>query len=238
VQWAWLLAGLIATSPESVHVLDEPLEPARPTRLELGVAAGDYVLAIGSPTQLGYAPALDLRLAYGLARIGALGFVRLAVPVNRANSIAIEHRQFSTGGGLGLRSVFVQRRFVRFGLWLAGTLERLDSFTRLPALPGLDELEHVQRRVTHHAGAEFGLELGVPLPIRRGPTTVLTLGGALTFVFPIAASRSGTDVADTRYTARELGVIGAAGGATVLLNIGVVLGWDFANQGGSSSGSG
>jgi hypothetical protein len=195
------------------------------------MALGDYVLAIGSPSQLGYAPALDLRLAYGLARVGALGFMRLATPLNLADSIAIEHRQFFTGGGVGLRSIFVQRRFIRFGVWVAGTVDRLDSFTRLPALPGLPEAEHVQKRVTHHAGAELGLELGVPLPVRRGPTTVLTFGGALSFVFPIAASRSGSDVADARYSARELGVIAAAGGATLLLELGVVLGWDFDGHG-------
>lgn len=227
MKWAWLLAGSIALTPAVVHAAPPAETSPRPTRLELGIAAGDYVLAIGSPTQLGRAPAFDLRLAYGLARVGALGFVRIAIPVNRAHSIAVEHRQLSTGGGLGLRSVFVQRRFIRFGLWLAGTLDRLDSFTRLGPLPGLDEADHTQKRVTHHAGAELGLELGVPLPLRRGPTTVLTLGSALTFVFPIAASRSGSDVEDTRYSARELGVIGAAGGATVLVNLGVALGWDF-----------
>jgi hypothetical protein len=238
VKWAWVLAGSIALTPSVVRAAPPEHEVPRPTRLELGVAAGGYVLAIGSPTQLGRAPALDLRLAYGLARIGGLGFVRLAVPLNLADSIAIEHRQFSTGGGLGLRSVFVQRRFVCFGLWLAGTLDRLDSFTRLPALPGLDEPEHTQKRVTHHAGAELGLELGVPLPVRRGPRTVLTLGGAVTFVFPIAASRSGSDVADQRYSARELGVIGPAGGATLLLELGVVFGWQFVDHGGGSVGSG
>ncbi|MFO7564078.1 MAG: hypothetical protein R6X02_15635 [Enhygromyxa sp.] len=235
---AWLLAGLIVIAPGSARaaepaevddpVADEDHKGAQATRLEFGVALGDYLLAIGSPSQLHYAPALDLRLAYGLTRIEALGFVRLAAPLQIGDSIAIEQRQLSTGGGLGLRSIFVQRRFVRFGLWLAGTLDRLDSSTRLPALPGLDEPGHVQKRVTHHAGTELGLELGVPLPLRRGPTTVLTLGAALSFVFPIGSSRSGSDVADARYQPSELGVIGPAGGATALVNLGVMLGWDFA----------
>lgn len=225
--WAWVLAGLLATTPPVVESPATATPTARPSRLEIGVAAGAYPLAIGSPTQLARAPAFDLRLAYGLARVGALGFVRVAVPVNRAHSIAIEHRQLSAGGGIGLRSIFVQRRFIRFGLWVAGTLDRLDSYTRLGPLPGLEEREHVQKRVTHHAGSELGLELGVPLPIRRGPSTVLTLGSALTFVFPIAASRSGTDVVDQRYSARELGVIGVAGGATLLVELGFMLGWDF-----------
>ena len=216
-----------AAAPETsdAPALHQPASKA--TRLELGLAAGDYLLAIGSPTQLGRAPAFDFRLAYGLARIGGLGFVRLAVPVNRANSIAVEHRQFVSGGGLGLCSMFVQRRWFRFGLWLAGTVDRLDSSTRLGPLPGLPEREHLQKRVTHHAGAELGLEIGVPMPVRRGPSTMLTLGGALAFVFPIGASRSGTDVADARYYARELGVIAVAGGATLLVNLGVVLGWDL-----------
>jgi hypothetical protein len=228
-----MLAGLIAIPPSVDRATPRPPPP---TRLELGMALGDYVLAVGSPTQLGYAPVFELRLAYGLARVGALGFMRLAAPLDLGDSIATKHRQFATGGGLGLRSIFVQRRFIRFGVWLAGTVDRLDSFTRLPTLPGLAEAEHVQKRVTHHAGAELGLELGVPLPVRRGPTVVLTAGGALTFVFPIAASRSGTDVADAHYSARELGVIGPAGGATLLLELGVVLGWDL-DQGGGSTGS-
>jgi len=206
----------------------EPSVAKQPTRLELGVQIGNYVLAAGSPTQLGYAPALDLRLAFGLARVGALGFVRVAAPLELAGSIATRTRQLSTGGGLGLRSMFVQRPRIRFGLWLAGTVDRLASRVELPTLPGLDEASHVHRRVTHHAGLELGLELGVPLPVRRGPTTALSFGTALTFGFPIAASRSGTSVAPTRYAANELGVLGVAGGATLLVNLGVMVGWDRA----------
>jgi hypothetical protein len=210
--------------------LPEPSVAKQPTRLELGMQIGDYVLAAGSPTQLRYAPAVDLRLAFGLARVGGLGFVRLAAPLELGGSVATRTRQLATGGGLGLRSIFVQRPRIRFGLWLAGTVDRLASRVELPALPGLDEAGHVHQRVTHHAGVELGLELGVPLPLRRGPTTVLTLGTAITFVFPIAASRSGTGVAPTRYAANELGVLGVAGGATLLVNLGVMIGWDRARR--------
>lgn len=188
---------------------------------------GDYVVAVGSPTQLRYAPVVDLRLAYGLARVGVLGFVRLAAPVNLAPTLATEHRQFASGGGIGLRTMPVLRRWFRLGIWLAGTIDRLDSRTRLGPLPGLEEAEHVQRRLTYHAGLELGQELGIPLPSRRGPTAVLTLGTALAFVFPIAASRTGTDVADTRYSASQLGVLGVGGGATALVNLGVMVGWNF-----------
>jgi hypothetical protein len=187
---------------------------------------GDYVYAVGSPNQLRYAPAVDLRLAYGLPRLQGLGFVRLAAPLRYPDGIAVRQRQFSTGGGLGLRSMLVQHRWVRFGLWLAGTVDRLDSLTELPALPGLDEPGHQQKRVTHHAGVELGVELGVPLPLRRGPTTVLTVGSALAFVFPIAASRSGNAIAEAHYAAPELGVVAVTGGTTVLVNLGVMLGWD------------
>lgn len=235
VRTAWLLAGVLALVPATAraelpdkHESAQSSDPEGPQaiRLELGASLGDFVLAAGSATQLSYAPTLDLRVAVGLARVGALGFVRLAAPIRLPGGIATQQRQFSTGGGIGLRSMFVQRRRIRFGLWLAGTVDRLDSKVRLPELPGLPEREHVHKRVTLHAGAELGLELGVPLPVRRGPTTVLTFGAALAFVLPIAAARSGTDVAETRYAASELGVIGVAGGATVLVNLGVMLGWD------------
>ncbi len=225
---AWPTAAW-ASSPK-LESEPELLESRRPTRLEFGVQLGDYVAAVGSPTQLRYAPLVDLRLAYGLARVGALGFVRLAVPVNLAPTIADEQREFSSGGGLGLRAMVVQRRWFRFGIWLAGTLDRLDSTTVLGKLPGLDEPEHVQRRVTHHAGLEFGQEFGIPLPVPRGPTPVLTLGTALGFVFPIAASRSGTDLADTQYNASQLGVIGVGGGVTALVNLGVMFGWDLPRE--------
>ena len=243
---SWLLAGLATLAPASARATppdppessaapsDSPAPVAReragppPTRLELGLFAGDYVYTVGSATQLRYAPAFDLRLAYGLARIGALGFFRVAAPPNVPGSLATEVRQVATGGGLGLRSLFVQRRRVRFGVWLTASVDRLDSVVRLPALPGLDEPEHGMRRVTHHAGLGIGHELGIVLPTTRGPTAVLTLGTSLAFVFPIAASRSGTDVAPTRYRAGELGIVSALGGATILAELGVMLGWDFA----------
>lgn len=232
-----LLAVLIALVPTLARAQApkpgaEPgseVDLRRPTRVELGLQIGDYLLAVGSPTQLQYAPVVDLRLALGRARVGALGFVRLAAPLDLGASVATRTRQLSTGGGLGLRSIFVQRPKLRGGLWLAATVDRLDSRVELPALPGLSELdgaEHWQRRVTHHAGLELGHELGLPLSVRRGPTPVLTLGAALTFVFPIAAARSGTTVTSTRYEAKQLGLLGVAGGATLLLNLGVTLAWE------------
>jgi hypothetical protein len=208
---------------------DEGPPRARPpTRLELGVFAGDYVYTVGSATQLRYAPTFDLRLAYGLARVGALGFVRVAAPIELPGSIATSVRQVGSAGGLGLRSMFLQHRWLRFGVSVIASVERLDSRVRLPALPGLPESEHVQRRVTHHAGLGLAHELGFVLPNRRGPTTVLTLGTSLTFVFPFAATRRGSDLDGVeRYRAAELGVLSALGGATMLVDLGVMLGWDF-----------
>jgi hypothetical protein len=229
-----MLAAVLGVAPTKVHAsppaADEgAAQTLRPTRLELGLFAGDYVYTVGSATQLRYAPAFDLSLAYGLARLGVLGFVRVAAPIELPGSIATQVRQVGSAGGLGLRSMFVQRPRIRFGVSLLGSVERLDSRVRLPALPGLAEPEHVQRRVTHHAGLGVGHELGVVLPTRRGPTTVLTLGTSLTFVFPFAAARRGGDVGGgvDRYAAAELGVISALGGATILIQVGVMLGWDF-----------
>jgi hypothetical protein len=217
-------------------VLGEPLHPSGP-RLEGGLSLGTDLYARGSPNQSQYAPQTRLRLAFGLSKVGLLAHFGVGVPVDPRMSIAERSGGVLLEQALGLRTMPVQRKWFRFGLWLLASYERLDRRTGLDLPDPVDpeQIERFDQRVrVHHIAPELGFEWAVPLPIaalrERDMSLALTLTHAVAFMFPLASKRTLIDpdgtVTVTRHRRAELGVLGPAGGVTVDLMLGLMFAWD------------
>jgi hypothetical protein len=216
-------------------VLGEPLHPSGP-RLEGGLSLGTDVYARGSPNQSQYAPQTRLRLAFGLTKISVLAHFGVGGLVDPRKTIADRSSGVLFEHAIGLRSMPIQRRWFRFGLWVA-SYQWLDRRTALdlPDPLGPETIVRFEQRVrVQQIGPELGFEWAVPLPIvalrERDMSLALTLTHALAFVFPLASKRTLTDpdgtVAVTHLYRPELGVLGPAGGVTIDLSLGLMLAWD------------
>jgi hypothetical protein len=217
-------------------VLGEPMHPPGP-RLETGLSLGTDLWARGSPNQSQYAPQTRLRLAFGLTKIGLLAHFGVGVPVDPRMSIADGSGGVLLEQAIGLRSMPVQRRWFRFGLWVLASYERLDRRSALDRADPIEpeQIERFDQQVrVHQIAPELGFEWAVPLPIaalrERDMSLALTLTHAVAFVFPLASKRTLTDpdgtVTITRHRRPELGVVGPAGGVVVDLMLGLMFAWD------------
>ncbi len=215
-----MLAGMLA----GALVLGEPV------RLEGGLTLGTDLYARGSSNQSQYAPQTRLRLAFGLAKIGLLAHFSVGAPVDPRLTIADRSSGVLLEQAIGLRSMPVQRRWLRFGLWVLASYERLDRRTALVLEP---DQRFDQRTRVHQLSPELGFEWAVPLPIpalaERDMSLALTLTHSLAFVFPLASKRTLIDpdgtTTVTRYRHAELGVVGPAGGVRVDLMLGLMFAW-------------
>lgn len=224
-------------------VLGEPAPRSSPPglRLEGGVSLGTDVWTRGSPNQSQYAPQTRLRLAFGLKRFGLLVHCGVGVPVDPRKTIADRSGGVLVEQAIGLRTMPVQRRWFRFGLWVLASYERLDRRTGLDLPDPYDpeSIERFEQRVrVHQMGPELGFEWAVPLPSvalrEHGMSLALTLTHAVAFVFPLASTRKLTDpdgtVTITRHRQAELGVVGPAGGVRLDISLGLMLAWDGVNR--------
>jgi hypothetical protein len=209
-------------------VLGGPIHPSGP-RLEGGLSLGTDVWTRGSPNQSQYAPQTRLRLAFGLTKVGMIAHFGVGALVDPRKTIADRSGGVLLEQAIGLRSMPIQRRWFRLGLWVVASYERLDRRT------ALDLPERFEQRVrVHQIAPELGFEWAVPLPIvalrEHDMSLALTLTHAVAFVFPLASKRTLIDpdgtVTVTRHRRDELGVVGPAGGVTIDLSLGLVLAWD------------
>ena len=226
-----LAAALVLGEPSS-----KALHPAGP-RLEGGLMLGTDLYARGSPNQTQYAPQTRLRLGFGLTKIGVLAHFGVGPLLDPRKSIAERNRGVVLEQAIGLRSMPVQRRWFRFGLWVLASYERIDRHSELdvPSASDPDQLERFDQRVrSHQIAPELGFEWVVPLPIpalrERDMSLALTLTHAVAFVFPLASKRTLVDpdgtTSVTHHRHAELGLVGPAGGATIDLMLGLTLAWD------------
>ena len=222
-------------------VLGEPSSSSRPSelRLEAGLMFGTDLYARGSPNQSQFAPQTRLRLAFGLTKIGLIAHFGVGVPVDPRMTIADRSGGVLLEQAIGLRSMPVQRRWFRFGIWVLASYERLDRRTGLDLLDPLDPMtiERFDQRVrVHQLSPELGFEWAVPMPIpalrERDMSLALTLTHAVAFVFPLASRRTLTDpdgtTTVTHHRHAELGVVGPAGGVVLDLMLGLSFAWDGA----------
>lgn len=200
-----------------------------PMRLESGLMFGTNLYARGSFNQSQYAPQMHLRLAFGIPKIGLLARFGVGVPVDPRKTIADRSSGLLLQQALGLRSMPVQRRWIRIGLWVVARYDRLDRRTTL------DLPERFEQRVrVHQLAPELGFEWAFPLPIvalrERDLSLAITLTHSIGFVFPLASKRALIDpdgtTTVTHHRQAELGVVGPAGGVTVDLMLGLTLAWD------------
>lgn len=206
-------------------------------RVEGGLELGTDLYARGSPNQSHYAAQTRLRFAFGLPQIGLLARVGVGGLVSPAMSIAERNRGVIVEQALGLRTMPVQRKWLRFGLWLLASYERVARRSQLdvPLADDPAQLEtYVQRWRVDQLAPELGFEWAIPLPVAalraRDMTLAFTFTHAVAFVFPLALRRELVDpdgsTSVTHHHARELGVVGPAGGVVVDLYLGVTLAFD------------
>jgi hypothetical protein len=206
-------------------------------RVEGGLELGTDVWARGSPNQSHYAPQTRLRFAFGLPRIGLLARVGVGGLVSPARSIAERNRGVIVEQALGLRTMPVQRKWLRFGLWVVASYERVARRSRLD-VPLADDPAQVetyeQRWRVDQLAPELGFEWAIPLPVpalrEHDMTLAFTLTHAFAFVFPLALRRELVDgegtTSVTHHHPRELGVVGPAGGVVIDLYLGVTLAFE------------
>lgn len=228
---ALVLASLAWLGPP--EGADDPLARAR---LEGGLELGTDLYARGSPNQSHYAPQTRLRFAFGLPQIGLLARLGVGGLVSPAMSIAERNRGVIVEQALGLRTMPVQRKWLRFGLWVLASYERVARRSHLdvPLAGDPEQAEtYAQRWRVDQIAPELGFEWAIPLPIPSlddDLSLALTLTHAVTFVFPLALRRELVDAdgttSVTHYRARELGVVGPAGGVVIDLYLGLTLAFD------------
>jgi hypothetical protein len=214
-------------------MLGEPAQPdadKRRMRLEGGLMFGTNLYARGSFNQSQYAPQTQLRLAFGLAKVGLIARFGVGVPVDPRNTVADRSSGVLLQQALGLRTMPVQRRWFRWGLWV---LARYDQLNRRTAID-LQTERFEQRVRVHQLAPELGFEWAVPLPIaalrEHDLSLAITLTHAIGIVFPLASKRTLIDpdgtTTVTHHRHAELGVVGPAGGVIIDLFLGLTLAWD------------